>query len=88
LWTIGIIIVVQQVESNLITPLIIGRSVSVAPGVALFAIVAMGVLFGPLGLLFGFPLALVADVAVRRLYVSDTLGEHVEIMGKPAKTAK
>jgi hypothetical protein len=41
----------------------------------------MGVLFGPLGLLFGFPLALVLDVAVRRPYVADTLGERVEIMG-------
>jgi predicted PurR-regulated permease PerM len=68
-----------------ITPLIGGRTVAVAPAVALFAIVAMGVLFGPLGLLFGFPLALVLDVAVRRLYVLDTLGERVEIMGRPAK---
>ena len=85
LWTLGIIIFVQQLESNVIAPLIVGRTVAVAPAVALFAIVAMGVLFGPLGLLFGFPLAVVFDVAVRRLYVLDTLGERVEIMGRPAK---
>ncbi len=85
LWALGIIVAVQQFESNVITPLIVGRTVAVAPAVALFAIVAMGVLFGPLGLLFGFPLALVLDVAVRRLYVLDTLGERVEIMGRPAK---
>jgi predicted PurR-regulated permease PerM len=60
--------------------------VSVAPVVGLFAVVAMGVLFGPLGLLFGFPLAIVTDIAMRRLYVLDTLGEPVEIMGKPAKS--
>jgi predicted PurR-regulated permease PerM len=87
LWAVGVIVIVQQIESNLITPLIVGRTVSVAPAVALFAIVAMGVLFGPLGLLFGFPLALVIDVAVRRLYVADTLGARVDIMGKPAKKA-
>jgi predicted PurR-regulated permease PerM len=85
LWALAIIVVVQQVESNVITPLVVGPTVAVAPAAALFAIVAMGVLFGPLGLLFGFPLALVFDVAVRRLYVLDTLGKRVEIMGRPAR---
>jgi predicted PurR-regulated permease PerM len=71
-----VLVVVQQVESNLITPLIADRMVSIAPAVGLFAVVAMGVLFGPLGLLLGFPLVVVADVAVRRLYVRDTLGKR------------
>jgi predicted PurR-regulated permease PerM len=88
LWAIAIVILVQQVESNLITPLIADRIATVAPAVGLFAVVAMGVLFGPLGLLFGFPLAVVFDVTVRRLYVHDTLGEPVEILGEPAKESK
>jgi predicted PurR-regulated permease PerM len=85
LLAIAVFVVVQQVESNVVTPLIADRLVSIAPAVGLFAVVAMGVLFGPLGLLLGFPLAIVFDVAVRRLYVRDTLGERVEIMGKPAR---
>jgi predicted PurR-regulated permease PerM len=85
LLTIAVFIVVQQVESNLIAPLIADKMVSIAPVVGLFGVVAAGVVFGPLGLLLGFPLAIVFDVAVRRLYVRDTLGERVEIMGKPAK---
>ena len=85
LLALAVLVVVQQLESNLITPLIANRMVSIAPAVGLFAVVAMGVLFGPLGLLVGFPLAIVLDVAIRRLYVRDTLGERVEIMGKPAK---
>ena len=85
LLALAVFVVVQQVESNLIAPLIVDRMVSIAPAVGLFAVVAMGVLFGPLGLLLGFPLAIVFDVAVRRLYVRDTLGEPVKIMGKPAK---
>lgn len=82
-----VLVAVQQLESNLIAPLIVDRMVSIAPAVGLFAVVAMGVLFGPLGLLLGFPLAIVFDVAVRRLYVRDTLGEAVKIGGslKPAK---
>jgi predicted PurR-regulated permease PerM len=85
LLAVAVLVVVQQVESNLIAPMIADRMVSIAPAVGLFAVVAMGVLFGPLGLLLGFPLAIVFDVAVRRLYVRDMLGERVEIMGKPAK---
>ena len=82
------LVVVQQVESNLLTPLIADRMVSIAPAVGLFAVVAMGVLFGPLGLILGFPLAIVFDVAVRRLYVRDTLGEEVQIIGQPPKSNK
>jgi predicted PurR-regulated permease PerM len=81
---IGVIVVVQQLESNLIMPLIADRMVSIAPAVGLFAVVAMGVMFGPLGLLLGFPLTIFFDIAIRRLYVRDTLGESVKIMGKPA----
>ncbi len=81
LLALAVLVVVQQVESNLITPLIADRMVSIAPAVALFAVVATGVLFGPLGLILGFPLAIVFDVAIRRLYVRDTLGERVEIVG-------
>jgi predicted PurR-regulated permease PerM len=85
LLALAVLVIVQQVESNLITPLVADRMVSIAPAVALFAVVAIGILFGPLGLLLGFPLAVVFDIAVRRLYVHDTLGEHVQIMGKPAE---
>ena len=82
LWTLAVFVVVQQIESNIIMPLVAGKAVSVAPAVGLFAVVAVGVLFGPLGLLLGYPLAIVIDVAVRRLYVRGTLGEEVEIAGE------
>jgi predicted PurR-regulated permease PerM len=82
LMALAVLVAVQQIESNVITPLIADRLVSIAPAVALFAVVAIGVVFGPLGLILGFPLAIVFDVAVRRLYVHDTLGERVEIVGK------
>ena len=86
-WTLAVFVVVQQVESNLIMPLVAGRAVAVPPAVGLFAVVAIGVLFGPLGLLLGYPLAVVIDVAVRKLYVRATLGEKVEVAGeRPAKS--
>ena len=82
LWTLAVFVVVQQIESNIIMPLVAGKAVAVPPAVGLFAVVAIGVLFGPLGLLLGYPLAIVIDAAVRRLYVRGTLGEDVEIAGE------
>jgi predicted PurR-regulated permease PerM len=86
LWTLVVFVVVQQIESNLIMPLVAGRAVAVPPAVGLFAVVAIGVLFGPLGLLLGYPLAIVTDAAVRRLYVRETLGEEVEIAGEKSNS--
>jgi predicted PurR-regulated permease PerM len=81
-WTLLLFILVQQVESNIIMPLVCGRIVHLPPAVGLFAVVAVGILFGPLGLLLGYPLAIVIDVAVRRLYVREMLGEKVEIVAE------
>jgi predicted PurR-regulated permease PerM len=58
------------------------------PAVELFALIAMGDLFGPLGLVVGYPLAVVSDVAVRRLYVRETLGEDVEIVAEEARAGQ
>ncbi|MGZ5822679.1 MAG: AI-2E family transporter [Hyphomicrobium sp.] len=87
-WTLAVLVVVQQIESNLIMPLVAGRAVALPPAVGLFAVVAIGVLFGPLGLLLGYPLAVVTDVAVRKLYVRATLGEKVEVAGERPEKSK
>lgn len=66
-------IVVQQIESNVITPLTQRWAVQLPPVIALLAIVAGGLLFGILGVIFATPLAVVAMVLIRKLYVEDTL---------------
>ena len=84
-WAAGIMLIVQQIESNVITPVVVGAAVSIPPATGLFAIIAVGILFGPLGILLGFPLTVAADVAIRRLYIRDALDEDVEILGRTAK---
>jgi predicted PurR-regulated permease PerM len=84
LWAAAVMFVIQQIESNVITPLVVGSAVHILPATGLFAVVAMAMLFGPLGVLFAFPLTIVADIAIRRLYVRDTLDKPVEILGEPA----
>jgi predicted PurR-regulated permease PerM len=89
LWTIGAVVLVQQVEGNVIFPLAERQMVSIPPALALFAIVAGGVLFGTLGLIFGFPLAVVAFVLVKKLYIRETLGERTFVPGEdPAPGAR
>jgi predicted PurR-regulated permease PerM len=64
-----------QVEANIITPLILRQWAELPMAVSLFAVLAMGVLLGPLGVLFATPLAVTAHVLVRKLYVEGVLGE-------------
>jgi hypothetical protein len=52
----------------------------------IIAMIVVGALTG-FGLLLGFPLAVVLDIVIRRLYVRDTLGERVRILGKPRARA-
>jgi predicted PurR-regulated permease PerM len=82
LWTLLLYLAIQQVESNLIMPLVQHRVVSLPPAVALFAVVAFGLLFGSLGVLFATPLAVVIFVAVKKLWVRETLGEPTELPGE------
>jgi predicted PurR-regulated permease PerM len=82
LWTILLFTVIQQLESNVVFPLVGRRMVSLPPALALFAILATGVLFGPLGLVVGFPLAVVVFVLVKKLYVRETLGEETPVPGE------
>ncbi|MBL8770906.1 MAG: AI-2E family transporter [Phenylobacterium sp.] len=66
----------SQFEANVLTPLLLRQMVELPMGVTLFAVLAMGVLFGPLGVLLATPLAVVAYVLVRHLYVEDLLQDR------------
>lgn len=76
-WASVIYLAASQFEANLITPLLLRQMVELPMAVTLFAVLAMGVLFGPLGVLFATPLAVVAYVIVRRVYVEDLLGDRL-----------
>lgn len=60
LWFLLFIVILQQLESNLIYPRIVGGSVGLPPVWVLAAIVVGGGLFGIAGLLLGVPLAAAA----------------------------
>ncbi len=87
LWTSAMLLAVQQLEGQVLTPLIQRKAVTLPPVVTLFALIGMGMLFGPLGLLLSAPLTVVAYVMVGELYVRRTLGGDIgplhELAGPP-----
>ena len=78
-----LLLAIQQVGSNVITPVVQERMVSIPPALLLFAVLALGLLFGPLGLVVAVPLTVALFVAVKKLYVRQTLGEPTPVPGKP-----
>jgi predicted PurR-regulated permease PerM len=89
LWILGLYLLIQQVEGILIMPLVQQSTVHLPPVATLFAIVAFGILLGPLGLIFATPLAVFCFVLVKKLWIRDTLEEKTAIPGEAeAKTPK
>jgi predicted PurR-regulated permease PerM len=82
LWVAGLYLLIQQIEGNVIMPLVQQQAVELPPALTIFAIVAFGVLFGTLGVLFATPLAVACFVLVKLLWVRDTLGEETHIPGE------
>lgn len=82
LWTIGLFLVVQQLQGNFLQPMIQKQAVDVPPAVLLFAVVAAGLVFGFLGVLLSAPLTVVIYVMVQRLYVKTLLGKPIKIAGQ------
>lgn len=70
---IGFYLVLQLVESYLLTPMIQSRAIFVPPALVILAQVVFGVLFGVLGIALATPLTAVIAVIVSRLYFHEPL---------------
>jgi predicted PurR-regulated permease PerM len=75
LYAVGVYVLVELLESNLITPLIEHRVVSVAPALLVVGQLIFGTLFGLWGVVWATPLLVVILVLVRMLYLEDVLHE-------------
>jgi len=72
-------VIVQTVESYLITPLIQRRAVLLPPALVLTMQLVFALLFGFLGLLLATPLTVILMVMVKVTYLRDRLGETVDL---------
>jgi predicted PurR-regulated permease PerM len=84
LWALGLVVVVQQLESNMLMPLVQRRMVQIPPAVLLFSVVVAGAVFGLLGTVLAGPLTVLAYAMVAKLYVRETLGQPAEVPGEKA----
>jgi predicted PurR-regulated permease PerM len=76
-WTLAVFALVRLVQTNLITPFVTSRVIAIPPAVTLFAILAIGMVFGIFGLFFSAALLVVIFTLVRSLYLRETLGEDI-----------
>lgn len=81
-WVMVLYFVVQQAEAAVIVPLLQRRAVNLPPALTVFSLIAFGILFGPMGILLGAPLTVVAFVLVKIYWVRDTLGQDTSLPGE------
>lgn len=70
---LGAYVVIQNLESYVITPSVMHHQVKLLPGLTLAAQVLFTVVFGPLGLLMALPLAVVMQVLIGEVLIKDVL---------------
>ena len=72
---IGLYVLIQQIESNFLTPLVMKHQVALLPAIALVAQLICGVLFGFLGLFLALPIVVTGQVVVQELVVKDIMNK-------------
>ena len=64
---------IQQIESNILTPLVMRQQVSLLPAITLLAQAAFAVFFGFIGLFLALPLTVIAQVWIDEVLIKDIL---------------
>ena len=73
---LGLYVVIQNIESYVITPSIMHKQVKLLPGLTITAQFIFTILFGPLGLLLAIPMAVVIQVFVKEIIINDILEKN------------
>lgn len=76
-WKAGAVLllyfVIQQVEGNFVTPIIMKRQVALLPATTLALLTAFGAFFGFVGLLLGLPILIIAQTCLEEVVIHDIL---------------
>jgi predicted PurR-regulated permease PerM len=75
-YTLGLYVGVQLIESNIVTPLIERETVELPPALTIISQLALAVLVGGLGLVLATPLLAVIMVGVQMVYIEDVLSDR------------
>lgn len=76
LYVLILFVVVQLIESNLVTPMIERRTVELPPVLTIVAQLALSILIGAAGLILATPILAVVMVLIQTIYIQDILGDE------------
>lgn len=65
IWTIVALVVVQQLQGNVVTPMAQATIVELPPALTIFSLIAAAVLLGPLGVVLAVPLTVIGMTILR-----------------------
>lgn len=82
-YAIGLYLVIETVESNIVMPLAAKGMVSLPPAFTVVVQLAGAAVAGVAGVMLATPIAVAAVVAVQMLYIEDVLGDDVDVLGQP-----
>lgn len=71
-------IVIENIEGNVVTPMIQHKAVNLAPALLIGVQLLLSVVFGPVGLILAAPVTVVAMVAVKKLWVEHALDDKAD----------
>ena len=74
IWMLIVLLVVQQIDSNIINPRILGTSLNISAILVIFSVTAGGAYFGVLGMFLAVP-----TVAFIKIIIEDKLNEKIAI---------
>jgi predicted PurR-regulated permease PerM len=75
-------VVIQQVESNVLYPLLMKKGLELPPVLTIFTQGVLATVFGFIGLLVAVPMLAAAMVPIKMLYVRDVVGDDVKLPGE------
>lgn len=81
LWVLVLYVAIQQIEGNVLQPVVQQYAVELPAVILLFSLLALGALFGIVGIILAAPLTVVLYVLVKRLYVREALHTDTPLPG-------
>jgi predicted PurR-regulated permease PerM len=75
-------VAIQQIEGNLLYPLLMKKGLELPPVLTIFTQGVLSIVFGFLGLLVAVPMLAAVIVPVKMLYVRDVVGDEVKLPGE------
>jgi predicted PurR-regulated permease PerM len=81
LWVTIAYVIIQQLEGHILIPILMKEGLDLPPVLTILAQALMVLVFGFLGLMVAVPMLAAIMVPVKMLYVSDVVGDQVEVAG-------